>query len=328
MEQFRTEVFAPEFPFAIDHGTVISLMGSCFTEYIGEHLTNAKISTSVNPFGILFNPFSIMQGLERMLNDRPYEPDDLVQQGESWISLDHHGKFNRPHPNEALAAINAAQAEGAARLRESKVLFISLGSAWVYEHLATNRIVANCHKIPNQAFKKRILSVQDVHLILRHIPQFLKSKGLQTEVVFTVSPVRHWRDGAIQNQRSKAHLLAAVHAVVDEFDTCHYFPAYEMLMDDLRDYRFYAADMLHPSPQAIAYVWQRFQESFFRDETRIICNELGALKQAVEHRPVDPESNSFQRFLRKQMEIISVLERKYPSLDLSTERKHFQAYQL
>jgi len=143
-----------------------------------------------------------------------------------------------------------------------------------------------------------------------------------------VSPVRHWKDGAIENQRSKAQLLSAVHAVVDEFESCHYFPAYEYMMDDLRDYRFYATDMLHPSPQAIEYVWQKFQSSFFSDETRIICKEISAVMQAASHRPLDPESNSFQRFLRKQLEIIDQLEISYPQLSLSNERKIFQGYQL
>jgi len=143
-----------------------------------------------------------------------------------------------------------------------------------------------------------------------------------------VSPVRHWKDGAIENQRSKAQLLSAVHAVVDEFESCHYFPAYEYMMDDLRDYRFYATDMLHPSPQAIEYVWQKFQTSFFSDETRIICKEISAVIQAASHRPLDPESNSFQRFLKKQLEIIDQLEKSYPQLSLSEEKERFQGYQL
>lgn len=328
MDQFRTEVNPPSFPFSIHHGSKLTLMGSCFTENMGARLQEHKIDALVNPFGILFNPFSIMNALERMLNERTYAEEELVQTGEHWASLDHHGRFNASKPKEALEHINRSLMEGRSQLLASDVIFITLGSAWVYEHLDTGHTVANCHKIPNKAFKKRLLTHQEVHLILRHIPDFLKAKGINAEVVFTVSPVRHWKDGAVENQRSKAHLISAVHQVVEAYERCHYFPAYEMQMDDLRDYRFYANDMLHPNSQAIDYIWEGFQQSFFSDETRIICQELKAVVQAASHRPVDPESNAFQRFLRKQLEIIGALEQRYPNVDLSAERARFQAYVL
>jgi hypothetical protein len=328
MEQFRTEVDAPEFSFDINHRSIVTMLGSCFAENMGELMSGVKINNLVNPFGILFTPFSIMNALERMLNDRAYEESDLLQAGHHWVSLDHHGKFNNKDKSEALDNINKGVKQGRERLLNSDVVFITLGSAWVYEHLEQDRVVANCHKIPNKEFKKRLLTQQEVHLILRHIPELFRAKKLKAKVVFTVSPVRHWKDGATQNQRSKAQLLSAVHSVVDEFDNCHYFPAYEFMMDDLRDYRFYATDMLHPSPQAIDYVWQKFQTSFFSDETRIICKEISAVIQAASHRPIDPESNSFQRFLKKQLEIIDQLEKSYPQLSLSEERKSFQGYQL
>jgi hypothetical protein len=328
MDQFRTEVTPPEFPFSINHGSRISLIGSCFTENMGARLIENKIDVSVNPFGILFNPFAIMNALERMLNNRRYTPDELMQVGEHWVSLDHHGRFNGPDAEQVCNAINAALEEGAAQLLRADAIFITLGSAWIYEHVDSQHIVANCHKIPNKAFKKRLLTQQEVHLILRHIPDFLKAKGIDANVVFTVSPVRHWKDGAVENQRSKAQLISAVHQVVDAYEQCHYFPAYEMQMDDLRDYRFYANDMLHPNSQAIDYIWEGFQQSFFDDETRIICQELKAVVQAAAHRPVDPESNAFQRFVKKQLEIIAVLEKRYPTVDLSAERAQFEAYAL
>ncbi|MEQ9187569.1 MAG: GSCFA domain-containing protein [Cryomorphaceae bacterium] len=328
MDKFRTEVNAPEFPFFIGHESQVMMLGSCFTENIGTRLLQNKIPTEVNPFGILFNPFSIMNSLERMLNDREYQKDELVRSGDDWVSLDHHGRFNNADPQISLESINASLNQGREKLTKADVIFITLGSAWVYTHRDTDHISANCHKIPNKAFSKRLLSFQEVHLILRHIPAFLQSKGIDAKVVFTVSPVRHWKDGAVENQRSKAHLIAAVHAVVEEFERCHYFPAYEMMMDDLRDYRFYGPDMLHPSTQAIDYVWQQFQSSFFSDETRIIGQELNAIVQAVQHRPMDPESNSFQRFLKKQIDIIRALEVKYPNVDLSKEKEHFKGYQL
>lgn len=328
MDRFRTTVQAPDYPFSIDHQAELVLMGSCFAEEVGGRLFENKFRALINPFGILFNPFSIMNALERMLNDRPYSLDDLLQINDLWVSLDHHGRFNQHHQQEALDGINASLSKGRERLLSADVLFITLGSAWVYEHISSQRIVANCHKIPNTFFEKRLLSQQETHLLLRHIPQILGVKNPKTQIVFTVSPVRYWKDGAIGNQRSKAQLLSAVHQVVDEFENCHYFPAYEIVMDDLRDYRFYASDMLHPNGQAVDYVWEKFQQAFFKDETRIICNELKAVIQAASHRPVDPESNAFQRFLRKQLEIIDALEARYPSVDLSPERKQFKSYLL
>lgn len=328
MDAFRTEVLAPEFPFSLDHGSPVMFMGSCFAENMGELLQAHKIPSVVNPFGILFNPFSIMNALERMLNERPYTETDLVQVGEHFVSLDHHSRFNHRNKGEALSLINDALAKGADQLRQSDTLFITLGTAWVYHHLKRNHTVANCHKIPNREFEKRLLSFQDVHLIVRHIPQFIQSKRLDMNIVFTVSPVRHWKDGAIENQRSKATLLTAVHEVVQEFEQAHYFPAYELLMDDLRDYRFYTTDMLHPTAQAIDYVWDKFQQSFFSDETRIICQEVKSVVQAANHRPADPESNSFQRFVKKQIDLIQGLEDKYPLLDLSAERERFERYRL
>ena len=303
-------------------------MARSLLPYVFDLMSGVKVNTLANPFGILFNPFSIMNSLERMLNNRPYEEGDLLQVGDHWVSLDHHGKFNNQDKSTALASINASLLRGRNQLLSSDVVFITLGSSWVYEHLQQERVVANCHKIPNKEFNKRILTQQEVHLILRHVPELFRAKKLKAKIVFTVSPVRHWKDGATENQRSKSQLLSAVHSVVDEFDNCHYFPSYEYMMDDLRDYRFYATDMLHPSPQAIDYVWQKFQTSFFSDETRLICKEISAVIQAASHRPLDPESNSFQRFLKKQLEIIDQLEKSYPQLSLSEERKSFQGYQL
>jgi hypothetical protein len=328
LNSFRTNIESPEFPFSISHGQKVTVLGSCFAENMGSLMQASKLDVRVNPFGILFNPFSIMNALERMLNNRPYSLDELVSIGDHYASLDHHGRFNKGEAEETLEGINAELKLGADHLRSSKVVFITLGSAWVYVHKDRNHTVANGHKIPNKDFEKRLLDFQDVHLILRHIPQFFASKKMDAQIVFTVSPVRHWKDGATQNQRSKSILNAAIHEVVDEFDNCHYFPSYEFMMDDLRDYRFYGTDMLHPSPQAIEYIWEKFETSFFSNETRIICQEVKSVVQAAEHRPMDPESNSFQRFIKNQIDLINGLEAKHPKLDLSLERGRFEAYQM
>jgi len=328
LDAFRTHIGSSSFPFSVDHKSSVVMIGSCFSENIGQHLLDNKLHTTINPFGILFNPFSIMNALERMLNNRPYTLDELSKSGENWVSLDHHGKFNGRDSVEVLHQINIQLETGRKALLEADVVFITLGSAWVYHHLEQDHTVANCHKIPNKEFQKRLLSYQDVHLILKHIPAFFKSKKMPANIVFTVSPVRHWKDGPLENQRSKSILNSAIHEVVDSEERCHYFPSYEYMMDDLRDYRFYAADMLHPNEQAIDYIWDKFQQSFFSDETRIVCKEVKAVVEAANHRPMDPESNSFQRFLLKQLDLINGLETKYPSLDLKEERQRFEGFQL
>jgi hypothetical protein len=326
MDEFRTEVKPHNFPFAIEHTSQLVMLGSCFAENIGTRLQQSKFKTEVNPFGILFNPFSIMNALERMLNHRLYTLEDLQKTDGRFVSLDHHGRFNSEDQNETLEAINDSLTKGCKALLSADVIFITLGSAWVYEHISTGHIVANCHKIPNKEFKKRLLTFQEIHLILRHIPQFLASEKVKAKIIFTISPVRHWKDGAIENQRSKALLTAATHEVVEEYESCHYFPSYEILMDDLRDYRFYGADMLHPTEQAIDYIWQRFQSAFFSESTQDICTAVKAVVQAASHRPIDPESNSFQRFLVKQLALITELESKFPALNMTTEKERFERY--
>lgn len=328
MDNFRTHIQVDRFDVGVHHGEQVVFLGSCFAENIGARLQDFKVPTCINPFGILFNPFSVVNALERMANDRPYEKDDLMQHGEHWLSLDHHGQFNHRDKALCLEQINSSLQSGSAALKKANVVFVTLGSAWVHVLKEQNHIVANCHKIPSTAFQKRMLSFQEIHLMLRSIPDLLRSCGSQAEVVFTVSPVRHWKDGPVQNQRSKANLIAAVHELVEAYDQCHYFPAYELVMDDLRDYRFYGSDMLHLTPQAIDYVWQKFEDAFFDDETRIICKEVKAIIEAAAHRPVDPESNSFQRFVRKQLDLIEALKEKYPNLDLSKEEAHFSSYLL
>lgn len=328
MDEFRTEVKPHHFPFAIEHNSQVVMLGSCFAENIGAKLKQSKFQADVNPFGILFNPFSIMNAIERILNNRFYSSEDLRKVNDHFVSLDHHGRFNSEDDSQVLAEINTSLSEGREALLKADVVFITLGSAWVYEHISSGHIVANCHKIPNKEFKKRLLTFQEIHLILRHIPQFLASEKVKANIVFTISPVRHWKDGAVENQRSKALLIAAAQEVVEEYDLCHYFPAYEIMMDDLRDYRFYGADMLHPTEQAIDYIWQRFQTSFFSSDTQDICSAVKAVVQASNHRPIDPESNSYQRFLTKQLSLISDLETKYPALDMSTEKQSFERYLL
>ena len=304
------------------------MIGSCFSVEMAQRMALSKFDVLSNPFGILFNPFSVFNALSRICNKRYYSEDDLVFHSDKWHSLDHHGDFSHAEKDLVLEQINSEINRAHDHLKACSVLFITSGTAWVYHHLERNQTAGNCHKMPNKEFEKRLLHYQDVHLILRHVPQLLERFNPDLKIVFTVSPVRHWKDGAIQNQRSKSLLNAGSHAVVDEFSNCHYFPAYELVMDDLRDYRFYATDMLHLSDQATDYIWDKFSAHFFTDATQEVIKDVKNVKQAMAHRPVDPESNSFQRFVKRQLADVDELQAKYTQLDFSPEREHFERYLL
>lgn len=325
---FRTECPIKQAPFTIDRTHQLFFIGSCFTESVGQRLRRLKFRVCQNPFGIVFNPFSIQNALVRMAHHVPYGEADLCAHNDLMVSLDHHGRFSRSTVAETLAAINAEFTEGQQCLQRSSVVFITLGSAWVYEHLASGRLVANCHKIPSSAFSKRLLGYPETLLILRQIPELLAACGIQAQVVFTVSPVRHLRDGLVENQRSKSILVAAAQAVADEFPSCHYFPAYECLVDDLRDYRFYAADMMHPTAQAIDYVFEKFVQTYLGPQALGANADFESLAQAMEHKPMDAESNSFQRFVSKQLTLIDGLRQQHPEVDFTTEIRHFESLKM
>jgi hypothetical protein len=263
---FQVHVTLPNYLFTITHKDAVMSMGSCFSENIGHHLQQAGFKVAINSFGILFNPLSICNALERIVSKKYFQIDELVEHNGVWYSFQHHGKFHASSADELLNIINAALDEAHLFLKQSKVLLITLGSSWVYSYDKTGEVVANCHKIPNHQFSKRMLSVDEVSNSLQKILQQLQEFNPDLKVVFTVSPVRYWKDGAHENSLSKATLHLAV-ASVFEKNQSYYFPAYELVIDELRDYRFYKEDMLHPNDVAVKFVWQKFQQAFFSEET-------------------------------------------------------------
>ena len=238
-------------------------MGSCFSENIGSYLNQYQFNTNINPFGIIYNPVSIFGNLRSIIDKKIYLTDDLKYYNELYLSIDHHGKFSGINKNEVLETINSSIEKASADFNESKYIILTLGTSIVYQYLETKNIVANCHKIPNTAFEKRMLKIEEIKNAYNEIKTALKDKI----ILFTVSPVRHWRDGAVENQRSKSILTESVHQLITENSNCFYFPAYEIMMDELRDYRYYTEDMLHPNTTAIKYIWQRFCETYFNEET-------------------------------------------------------------
>jgi len=280
MNQFFLNTPAIKSSINISHQDAILLLGSCFTENIGEKLLNSKFNVNINPFGIIYNPISIANSLTRILNKEPYTEQDLSVYSGKFFSFDHHGSFSSFNQQECLAKINNEINCAHQHIQETKTIVITLGTAWVYENIETKKLVANCHKIPAKNFTKRLLTVDEI------VRQFspLANKLKNINFVFTVSPVRHVSDGLHENNISKSVLHLAIHELTKNHTNCHYFGAYEMVIDELRDYRFFKEDMVHPNELAVKYIWERIQQSWIDATSLEFINEAGQYKRLLEHR--------------------------------------------
>lgn len=321
MNRFFTSVEMPEgLPRFSQRGRLL-LMGSCFASNIGARLLEAKFACDVNPYGVLYNPKSLSAALREALDGKVYGVDDLVSYGGLWHSPMHHGDFSAPAPAETLERINARLAALHAGLKDLDGLLATWGTAWVYEDAATGRVVGNCHKRPEACFRRRRLEPDEIAADWLDLIRRLRAVNPRLRVVLTVSPIRHLRDGLHADRLSKAALLLAADKVAEAMpETVGYFPAYELLHDELRDYRFYAADMVHPSDVAAGYVWQRFAETCLTAGARRVAEECEAIRKALEHKPFHPGSESYKTFLEQILLKIDRLNEKYPYLDFEKER--------
>jgi hypothetical protein len=265
---FFTTIKIPKYDFDINYSTPIVFVGSCFSENIGKKLQDVEFNILNNSHGIIYNPVSICNALNECLENKIYTLNDLVLIHDIYHSWQHHGRFGDKNIENILLQINTNIQQCHQFLQNPCTIFITLGSAFAYKLISDQKIVANCHKYPNSNFEKILLSVDEITTTLSATIKQLNTH----KIIFTISPVRHWRDGAIENQRSKAHLFTAIHKIIEDFpEQCFYFPAYEIMMDELRDYRFYADDMLHPSPVAIQYIFQKLATAFFRQLQKKKC---------------------------------------------------------
>jgi hypothetical protein len=319
MSRFRTSIPKVSYPFGFSHTLPILCLGSCFAENISQRLADHKFSTLVNPFGILYNPHSIGIALEYLIKGHSFSEKDLFSANGLWHSFDHHGHFSKPDPSAAIRNINKKIQEGSIFLKGTKRLVLTFGTSNVFIYKKTQQIVANCHKVPNQEFERTALSVEDILEKLQPVFQQLKSANPDLEILLTVSPVRHIRDGLIENQRSKARLVLVCEQLCKAFDFTHYFPSYEILMDDLRDYRFYAADMIHPDEVAIDYIWKYFSQCFFKEETIDLNSKISKIVNASWHRPFHPQSPAHQDFIVKQIRLIEQIQTRHNLLDFEKE---------
>ena len=297
--KLRTEITIPPSDFKLSQVCKIAMQGSCFAENIASKFLNAGFLIDLNPFGIAYNPLSLSQNLNRLLDNKPYQSDELFKDHAIYHSFSHHSRFSGSDPNEVLLKINSRMEESSTFLGTASLLVITFGTAFVYRQQSTGSVVSNCHKLPSKLFTYKRLTIDAIvrewdELIVR-----LKTLHPSLRILFTVSPIRHWKDGAHENQLSKSILLLSVEELLRNHSHCFYFPAYEILMDDLRDYRFYAEDMLHPSSQAINYVWEKFTEAWFDNETSKRAQEFEKIHQSLNHVPLHPESEAYRQFREK-----------------------------
>jgi len=298
----------------IDYQSKILLLGSCFSENIGDKLSYFKFQSTQNPFGILFHPKAIENLITNTSNKKVYSSDDLIYQNEIWHSFDAHSSLSSASENELLNKLNVAISLTNKKIKEASHIVITLGTSWVYRYIETDTIVANCHKIPQKKFLKELLSVSEISESLARSISLIKSLNSDAAVIFTVSPVRHLKDGFIENTQSKSHLIAAIHTLVNEQDVS-YFPSYEIMMDELRDYRFYAEDMIHPNKTAINYIWRKFIDTWFSEETKSIMKEIDEIQKGLLHRPFHEDSKLHQQFLLKLEQKKSSLQERLPFIN-------------
>lgn len=295
-------IIKPEKPdFQVSYTTRMMMLGSCFVENIGARLEYFRFKTDINPCGIVYNPLSVANTLNILMEDKRFSQDDLWEQEGRWGSFSHHSSFCAPDAAGCLQKINTRLEEATGNLKQADVLVITWGTSWVYRHCATNRVVANCHKFPAADFERYRLTVEDIENVYVDLLGRLRNIRPELRVLFTVSPIRHWKDGAHGNQLSKAVLLLAIDRLVNRFDYVSYFPSYEIVMDELRDYRFYAEDMLHISPQGVEYIWEKFRDVYMSGDTVSLMKRVDKLNRILLHRPFDPE-NEVNRRLRRQAE--------------------------
>ena len=327
--QLPIQIKSPEA--RITYRDKIMLTGSCFTEHIGNSLDELKFCTLQNPNGILFDPRSVCNSLISYIENKQYQKEDLFYLNEIWNSWEHHSRFSNINAEQALKSINESQQQAYDFLKNADWLIITFGSSFSYRltdeatlgGLQNNNGVANCHRAPSQWFNKHLLTIDETVSLLDTTYQRLKQFNPKLKIIFTISPVRHIRDGVIENNRSKARLIEAVHHMTNKFPGLYYFPAYELVIDVLRDYRFYDIDMVHPNYPATEFVMEKFNESFIDEQSQQLMEEIKKIVIARKHKAFQPDTNAHKTFLKTHLEKTKELQAKFSFLNLKEEIEYF-----
>jgi len=324
---FRTEVKVDDYPFRLNYQTPVLFCGSCFAENVGGIMQSYKMPVLVNPFGVVYNPFSVAIVLRNILQNKEYTGNDLNNRNGLWFSFDHYTRFSSESKDECLLKINGACKNAHEFIKKVNLIAVTFGTARVYRLVTTGQVVANCHKIPAKEFTHTLLSVDEIVAEWSALMDEFQGKIPGIRFLFSVSPIRHWKDGAIGNQLSKATLILAVHKLIEVYpNTAYYFPGYEIMMDDLRDYRFYDEDMLHPSQLAVEYIWQKFSNALVDRQAMLIAEKVHKIQQALSHKPVNPKTDEFKSFVERTIAEIDSIEMQYPFINFSEEKANLKSY--
>ncbi len=315
MVLLRTEIFPDKPSLEFNYHKPMMMVGSCFTENMGAKLEEIRYPVDVNPFGIIYNPLSVANSLELLLSQKEFKEDDLFYYNELYNSYFHHGRFSDISVEATLERINSRINYSSDFIRKARYLVITFGTAWVYELKASGQVVSNCHKVPSKEFNRRLLDVDEVASRYHALLDSIKAINPDVRFIMTVSPVRHLKDGAHGNQVSKAKLLLAIDELEKREDVC-YFPSYEIMLDDLRDYRFYDEDLSHPNQLAVDYIWEKFQEGFFQKDLIEISEKVRNLMRAMNHRPFHESTQQYQKFLKAHLDKARKLKAEHPEIDM------------
>jgi hypothetical protein len=321
--ELRTIVRIPPSDMRITYSDPVIFIGSCFATSIGKQLESGRMPVMINPSGTVYNPISVCNTITTITSGKKYRIPDLYNHNGTWLSFNHYTEFSSDDPEIVLKNINSKIEVAGNFISASKFLFITFGTARVYRWKKSGRIVSNCHKIPAGEFTEELLSVKDVVSLWKKQLDSLKSMFPALKIVFTISPVRHWKDGAHGNQVSKSVLLLAVEELLRHPSKPGYFPAYEIVMDDLRDYRFYDDDMLHPSAAAVRYIWDAFSECYLEDKTKILWKEVDGITKAMSHRIQSGSEKEIIKFTRSMLARIRAVEEKLPGISFDREKSYF-----
>jgi len=299
---------------SIDYNAKVFLMGSCFVENIGKKFSYYKFQSLVNSFGIIFHPKAIENLISRIIQQKKFTKEDVFFLNERWHCFEVHSVLSNPSEEIFLNKLNEILEESFSFLKTASHIVFTLGTAWGYENKESANLVANCHKVPQKNFNKVLFNAIEIEASLKIITRLIKEINPKAAILFTVSPVRHLKDGFIENQRSKAHLITAVHQIIEKDTSISYFPSYEIMMDELRDYRFYAEDMIHPNKTAINYIWEKFKETAVASSCTNTMKEVEKIQSGLSHRPFNTESDEFKKFQEKLQQKIVYLSEKHPHI--------------
>jgi hypothetical protein len=313
---FTTKIAIPNNPNPLNYNSKIVSLGSCFAENMGDKFQYFKFQSTTNPFGIIFNPVSIEKIIDRVVNEVLFTEEDIFFHNERWHCFEVHSDLSHSDAGELLANLNQILSETKKQLQQATHVIITYGTSWVYRNIDKNVIVANCHKVPQKQFVKELLSVKTIQESIGNTISLIRTINSNCNFIFTVSPVRHLKDGFVENQVSKAHLITAIYQVLQESAICNlqskiYFPSYEIMMDELRDYRFYAEDMIHPSQVAIDYIWEQFKKSTIAETAYDTMGIVESIQKSLSHRSFNPNSESHKKFESKLKEKITKLVSQY-----------------